>query len=169
MTTKWGGLWPPHLRFRPREICSDQGPSWFACGSRQPIAVPTDTTAPFNALISWKLRCSGRPSAQASTASHPSNSNGLTLPCRTALYNSKLDRNFFKFGFGRHTCRTISLGTESNLGHRVSGPKPRQPGVSARWSRYASKNGQKITQKGQLVLSVTRHIAATIYWPFRTV
>lgn len=121
MTTKWGGLWPPHLRFRPGEICSDQGPWWFACASRQTIAVPTDTTAPFNALISWKLRCSGRPRAQASTPSHPSNSNELTLPCRPAPENCKLDRNFFKFGFGRHTCRTISLGTESNLGHYASG------------------------------------------------
>ena len=41
--------------------------------------------------------------------------------CRPALENSKLDRNFFKFGFGCHSCRTISLGTESNLGHYASG------------------------------------------------
>lgn len=50
------------------------------------------------------------------------------LPCRPALENSKLDRNFFKSGFGRHSFRTISLGTESNLGHYASGAKNKKIG-----------------------------------------
>jgi len=48
--------------------------------------------------------------------------------CPPALENSKLDRNFFKFGFGCHSCRTISLGTESNLGHYASGVKNKKIG-----------------------------------------
>ena len=125
MTTKWGGLWPPHLRFHPGKICSDQGSSGFACALRQPIAVPTDSTAPLNALISWKSPCSGRPYTQTSTASHPSRSNGVALLLwRTPSWK----KNFFKFGFGCHSCRTISLGTESNLGHYASGAKNKKIG-----------------------------------------
>jgi len=48
--------------------------------------------------------------------------------CPPALKNSKLDRNFFKFGFGCHSCRTISLGTESNLGHYASKAKSKKIG-----------------------------------------
>ena len=40
--------------------------------------------------------------------------------CPPAMENSKPDKNFFEFGFGRHSYRTISLGTESNPGHRSS-------------------------------------------------
>ena len=45
-----------------------------------------------------------------------------------ALENSKLERNFFKFGFGWHSNRTISLGTESNRGHYASGAKNKKIG-----------------------------------------
>ena len=39
-----------------------------------------------------------------------------------------MDKIFFEFGFGLHSCRTISLGTESNLGHHASGAKKKKIG-----------------------------------------
>lgn len=124
MTTKWGGLWPPQLRFHPRKICSDQGSSGFACALRQPIAVPPDTTAPLNALISWKSPCSERSYTQTSTASHPSRSNGLALLLWRTPSWLEISSNSVLDGI----LAALYLGTESNLGHYASVAKNKKIG-----------------------------------------
>ena len=140
-----------------RPICvsgreTQTGGTEYSCPLRQPIALVGTRDRPIQRIYLME--------AKLFRATHRSGFNCGTSAeeqwvCSRVQEKSKQYKNFFEFDFGRHSYRTISLGTESNLGHRVSGVKPRQPSVSARWSRYASKNGQKTTQKGQLVLSVT--------------